>query len=460
MTSASVARGGPLDALKDEPSDSDVSPRRSLRSATRKPSEPPLKREPIVEYAPAPVDDPDSPVDFSNKGSVERDEQEGGTVMEPPGAAGSDTTRRTFVCDLCHKHFSNAANMRRHRIRHSGVKPFECKFCQKKFFRKDHMREHMAHKHNTVQLECYFCQEGFEKEKDLIQHVIHAHNVNSRELHCHICAFSAPTIGRYLWHLSNSHPRKHITYHPYNGPNADAAPTMTTVSAMPKISKVFSRKRRAVEEPSPPTDNGDVDGEDSGSSVKQDDEMAENNTIPPALPEFGTGPGSVKYVSLLNRRLLDSGGEGTGSEGNLYLLVANQAGQPRQQDGNGGMEWKASSSRRKTTMPVRRVHSPTEDDADPGEKREHPDTADQTDRETADPVPPPPSASGTDAGSVNGKAGPEHKCPYCLIVYPDNVMYLLHKMLHSRNQPYKCAVCQHLYPNRYEFYAHIVNHRP
>lgn len=56
----------------------------------------------------------------------------------------------------------------------------------------------------------------------------------------------------------------------------------------------------------------------------------------------------------------------------------------------------------------------------------------------------------------------EHKCPHCLIVYPDNVMYLLHKMLHSKNlnQPYHCAICFNNYPNRYEFYAHVVNHRP
>jgi uncharacterized Zn-finger protein len=59
---------------------------------------------------------------------------------------------KNFVCDICLKTFSNAANMRRHRVRHSGIKPFECRFCQKRFFRKDHMREHMNHKHNNTQV--------------------------------------------------------------------------------------------------------------------------------------------------------------------------------------------------------------------------------------------------------------------------------------------------------------------
>ena len=29
------------------------------------------------------------------------------------------------------------ANMHRHRMRHSGVKPYECRYCKKRFFRKD-----------------------------------------------------------------------------------------------------------------------------------------------------------------------------------------------------------------------------------------------------------------------------------------------------------------------------------
>lgn len=113
-----------------------------------------------------------------------------------------------FECDICHKTFSNAANMRRHRVRHTGIKPFQCRFCGKRFFRKDHMREHMNHKHNNTQMECYFCQMEFDKENEMFQHVIRDHGVNPKDLHCMYCNFQATTMGRLLWHLTTAHPRK------------------------------------------------------------------------------------------------------------------------------------------------------------------------------------------------------------------------------------------------------------
>lgn len=42
-----------------------------------------------------------------------------------------------YQCDICHMQFSQKANMHRHRMRHSGVKPYQCRYCYKKFFRKD-----------------------------------------------------------------------------------------------------------------------------------------------------------------------------------------------------------------------------------------------------------------------------------------------------------------------------------
>ncbi|KIH61910.1 zinc finger, C2H2 type [Ancylostoma duodenale] len=42
-----------------------------------------------------------------------------------------------YQCDICQMQFSQKANMHRHRMRHSGVKPYECRYCKKRFFRKD-----------------------------------------------------------------------------------------------------------------------------------------------------------------------------------------------------------------------------------------------------------------------------------------------------------------------------------
>lgn len=40
--------------------------------------------------------------------------------------------RKLFECDVCNMKFSNGANMRRHKMRHTGVKPYECRICQKR----------------------------------------------------------------------------------------------------------------------------------------------------------------------------------------------------------------------------------------------------------------------------------------------------------------------------------------
>lgn len=53
------------------------------------------------------------------------------------GSANSSTSsqpasRKVFECDVCNMKFSNGANMRRHKMRHTGVKPYECRVCQKR----------------------------------------------------------------------------------------------------------------------------------------------------------------------------------------------------------------------------------------------------------------------------------------------------------------------------------------
>lgn len=42
------------------------------------------------------------------------------------------SSRKVFECDVCNMKFSNGANMRRHKMRHTGVKPYECRVCQKR----------------------------------------------------------------------------------------------------------------------------------------------------------------------------------------------------------------------------------------------------------------------------------------------------------------------------------------
>ncbi|XP_055351466.1 zinc finger protein 8-like [Paramacrobiotus metropolitanus] len=524
-------------------------------------------------------------------------------------AAAAGKNGKSFVCDICLKTFSNAANMRRHRVRHSGVKPFECRFCQKRFFRKDHMREHMNHKHNNTQMECYFCQQVFDKEKDLFHHVTRDHDVNPRELHCHYCSFSATTLGRYLWHLTTSHPRKNSHYldsssgeplsmsmAPYtldadfDTTETPAARSRTAPQQHPAYNDLptksreyepYSRRERDGNA-SPPTET--THSKLNGALNRGSGYYEETGNLAAALAGKSNGSAArrpVQYVSLLPSHLLDgqggaedlsgyarNGGEGghaedlsggyggypensklayalfpdrikkmngatnpsgTSSAAVAAAAAAAMAAAAARNAEMGGMPLSSatgSSNRRKSKAPVRMAASPDDLSGQPadaagaenpprGTKREYPYPEEtrngnsdshyspmleevmshsHRDRQAhqaedlsvnnppaAAAVPssrntgviqrkastnnggPTPSANGiantatSGAGAAEGDS--EHKCPYCLIVYPDNVMYLLHKMLHVRNQPYKCAICTTVYPNRYEFYAHVVNHR-
>lgn len=203
-------------------------------------------------------------------------------------------------------------------------------------------------------MECYFCQQVFDKEKDLFQHVTRDHDVNPRELHCHYCSFSATTIGRYLWHLTTSHPRKNSHYlengggandalsmsmapytldTEYESPDVPSSPTLPlrTSSANTSSSRqhpvyemslkqrdyeAYSKRDREKDQNDSPTDSVPV----SPSKLNGSSRYEENNTLVAALASTpSNGPSrsrGLRYVSLLPPNLLanSTGNGGRGME--------------------------------------------------------------------------------------------------------------------------------------------------
>ena len=52
-----------------------------------------------------------------------------------------------YFCDICGEKFAHARNMTRHKIIHTGSKPFECDICGTRFNRHDNLKTHKKSKH-------------------------------------------------------------------------------------------------------------------------------------------------------------------------------------------------------------------------------------------------------------------------------------------------------------------------
>lgn len=114
------------------------------------------------------------------------------------------TNRKLFECDICNMKFSNGANMRRHKMRHTGVKPYECKICQKRFFRKDHLAEHFTTHTKSLPFHCPICNRGFQRQIAMRAHFQNEH-VGQHDMvkSCPLCNFRASSMKSLRVHFFN-----------------------------------------------------------------------------------------------------------------------------------------------------------------------------------------------------------------------------------------------------------------
>ncbi|KAH1027078.1 hypothetical protein HUJ05_000646 [Dendroctonus ponderosae] len=110
-------------------------------------------------------------ITISHTASSEAEMEAADASTSPPERA----QRKAFDCDICKMKFSNGANMRRHKMRHTGVKPYECKVCQKRFFRKDHLAEHFTTHTKALPYHCPICNRGFQRQIAMRAHFQNEH---------------------------------------------------------------------------------------------------------------------------------------------------------------------------------------------------------------------------------------------------------------------------------------------
>ncbi|XP_038142308.1 POZ-, AT hook-, and zinc finger-containing protein 1 isoform X2 [Cyprinodon tularosa] len=129
--------------------------------------------------------------------------------MQLPGGLALDShrkrerTRRHVGCDICGKVFRDVYHLNRHKLSHSGEKPYACPVCGLRFKRKDRMSYHVRSHDGSVgkPYVCQSCGKGFSRPDHLNGHIKQVHTTE-RPHKCQICNASFATRDRLRSHLA------------------------------------------------------------------------------------------------------------------------------------------------------------------------------------------------------------------------------------------------------------------
>ncbi|KAM8867267.1 POZ-, AT hook-, and zinc finger-containing protein 1 isoform 2-T2 [Synchiropus picturatus] len=114
-----------------------------------------------------------------------------------------ERTRRHVGCDVCGKVFRDVYHLNRHKLSHSGEKPYACHVCGLRFKRKDRMSYHVRSHDGSVgkPYVCQSCGKGFSRPDHLNGHIKQVHTTE-RPHKCQICNASFATRDRLRSHLA------------------------------------------------------------------------------------------------------------------------------------------------------------------------------------------------------------------------------------------------------------------
>ncbi|KAE8634502.1 hypothetical protein XENTR_v10002331 [Xenopus tropicalis] len=129
---------------------------------------------------------------------------ENGLGQEEPGIPRKrNRVRKQVSCDLCGKIFRDVYHLNRHKLSHSGEKPYSCPVCGLRFKRKDRMSYHVRSHDGSVGKPyiCQSCGKGFSRPDHLNGHIKQVHT-SERPHKCETCNASFATRDRLRSHLA------------------------------------------------------------------------------------------------------------------------------------------------------------------------------------------------------------------------------------------------------------------
>ncbi|CAG0892094.1 unnamed protein product [Darwinula stevensoni] len=383
--------------------------------------------------------------------------------------------RKPFQCDICNMKFSNGANMRRHRVRHTGVKPYACKICQKRFFRKDHLAEHMTTHNKKVPFHCPICNKGFQRQIAMRAHFQNEHvGHQDGQKSCGLCGYSASSLKGLGVHMAKRHGID--LDNPIPSAHSESAllqslqqypRSLIESQSMGLVPSHFLAPQVEISvENSPKDGNMDDDGEDSRNA--EDSSPQQGGNSPHSDSNSSNAPTSTNNEKVV----VDSD-----IQPDISLIPIKQEGE---KSGSSETEGENNSGDKDDKGDEERSRSSTPDHHDHDDHDAHRDSRHDGQQMHSkghnpnvslikvsplktllreDPRPLlhhariPPSFQSSQLGYHKLR----HQCFYCGIIFPDQTLYFLHKGFHSENNPWKCNICGEQSSNIYEFNSHLLS---
>lgn len=85
------------------------------------------------------------------------------------------------ICSECGTAFVEASKLKRHRLVHSGERPYQCEFpnCGKRFSLSHNLKTHMRLHTNDSNYQCKFCLKQYSQKVNLNIHIQKKHPISS-----------------------------------------------------------------------------------------------------------------------------------------------------------------------------------------------------------------------------------------------------------------------------------------
>ncbi|CAH0560080.1 unnamed protein product [Brassicogethes aeneus] len=429
--------------------------------------------------------------------------------------------RKLFECDVCNMKFSNGANMRRHKMRHTGVKPYECRVCQKRFFRKDHLAEHFTTHTKTLPYHCPICNRGFQRQIAMRAHFQNEH-VGQHDLvkSCPLCSYRAGSMKSLRIHFFNRHGIDLDNPGPagssasllaaaaqqgfpldglsqltsslsvsVTGGNAanysdsgDSTGARSTDNATPPMHFLTPHVEISMADAPAPVFSPSLSEQGRSNQPGQSGENQRVNGESPGSPQSADSNSNAPSSSVLQNNLMRIDQE-TNITPSISLIPIKQ--EPNEEydsskrngvatSPSGSVQLQsATSSSLSSLIKVSPLKSLLREDL----KRKINSRSSARGRSTASPNNNSENSQ-NDANNTNGtitSTGPEQpsdsslwrtlskrslsslQCIFCGIGFPDQTLYFLHKGCHSDANPWKCNICGEQCCNVYEFNSHLLS---